>query len=140
MLVHVGSVTVQGLIFTMSGQIKLEIATKREKSWSSAHLRAEYSQLANSICILSPEEAGRLEHFGIWPACKSHVHVKKSEAAEMIAAETHRFVGGVDTKVHDYVSMIAPVGEPVMWVPVPCHAADGTMLMGMRTWGNAPRQ
>lgn len=135
MLVHVGSVTVQGLVFTMSGQIKLEVATKREKSWSSAHLRAEYSQLANSICILSPEEAGRLEHFGIWPACKSHIHVKKSEAAEMIAAETHRFVGGTDTRVHDYVSMIVPVVTGKMWCPVPACNNDGSRLIGFRTWG-----
>lgn len=60
----------------------------------------------NSICLLSPEEAARLEHFGIWPRCKSHKHLKKSEADELINADTHRYVGGSDTRVRTPVTMI----------------------------------
>lgn len=96
--------------------------------------------MANDICVLSLEEAGLLEQYCEWPKCRNHIHIKKREAADLVAADTHRFVGGADTLVKTPVSMIVPVGEPLMWIPVPCHAADGTMLMGMRTWGNAPRQ
>lgn len=90
------------------------------------------------ICVLSEAEAGRLEHYGIWPVCKNHRHVKRQEALDAVARdETHRFVGGPDTKVA-YVSAIMPVNTTRVWCPVQCHNDDGMTLMGMRTWGLRP--
>ena len=87
------------------------------------------------ICLLSQNEAARLEHWGIWPHCKSHHHIKKNAALAMIQADTHRFVGGSDTRVTSPVSMIVALGEPMMWQPVPACNADGSQLLGMRIWG-----
>ena len=87
------------------------------------------------VCVLSVEEASRLENYAIWPACKSHRHIKKREAVEMITAETHRFVGGLDTRILTPVSMIVPVALGRAWQPVPCCNVDGSRLLGMRTWG-----
>lgn len=94
-------------------------------------------ELSKEICILSLEECGRLEHWGIWPTCKAHLHMKKSKAIAAVTAETHRFVGGPDTKV-EYVSAIVPVNTSRVWTPVQCHSVDGKLLLGMRTWGLAP--
>ena len=58
------------------------------------------------VCMLSPSEAGRLEHYGLWPACKSHRHIKRREADQLIQESTHRYVGGEDTEVKTPVSMI----------------------------------
>ena len=94
-----------------------------------------FPKLANSICVLSVEEAGRLEHWGVWPTCKNHIHIKKREAAEMINAETHRFVGGADTRVLTPVSMIVPVGLRGAWAPVQARNVDGSAVLGLRVWG-----
>jgi hypothetical protein len=86
--------------------------------------------------VLSQSEAARLENWGIWPCCKkSHYHIKKSKALAMVKADTHRFVGGADTRIKTPVSMIVALGEPVMWQPVACRNTDGSALMGMRIWG-----
>lgn len=89
------------------------------------------------ICVLSLEEAGRLEHYGIWPACKAHRHMKKTAALEAIKAETHRFVGGPDTKI-EFASCIVEVNTTRIWSPVACHDIDGKTIQGMRTWGLQP--
>lgn len=100
--------------------------------------RPEYGiQLSKEICVLSLEEAGRLENWGIWPACKAHLHMKKRKALEAVEAETHRFVGGPDTKV-EFASAIVPVNTTRIWTPVQCHSMDGKTVMGMRTWGLQP--
>ena len=87
------------------------------------------------ICVLSQSEAARLEHWGIWPSCKSHHHIKKNTALAMVEDDSHRFVGGPDTRVTTPVSMIVKLGEPVIWQPVACRNADGSQLLGMRIWG-----
>lgn len=91
------------------------------------------------ICVLSAEETGRLEHYGIWPSCKAHRHMKKELALAAIKAETHRFVGGPDTRV-EFCSAIVEVNTTRIWSPVQCHSADGAVLIGMRTWGLRPLQ
>ena len=53
----------------------------------------------------------------------------------MVEADSHRFIGGPDTRITTPVSMIVPLGEPVMWSPVPCCNVDGSQLLGMRIWG-----
>ena len=87
------------------------------------------------ICVLSQREAARLEHFGIWPECKYHLHVKKTEALAMVEADSHRFIGGPDTQIKTPVTMIVKLGEPVIWQPVACRNDDGSALMGLRIWG-----
>jgi len=90
------------------------------------------------ICVLSVEEAGRLEHWGVWPSCKAHHHMKLSKAQAAVSdAMTHRFVGGPDTKV-DYASAIVPVDYTRMWSPVACHDETGKAIAGMRSWGLRP--
>ena len=88
----------------------------------------------NDVCVLSLEEAGRLENWGIWPTCKAHRHVKNREAQEAAKAGLVRFLGGLGTKILDPVSMVVPVAVQ-MWQPVACHNVDGSSLHGMRTWG-----
>lgn len=91
--------------------------------------------MSREVCVLSVEEAAQFEHWSIWPSCrKCHHHIKVHEAEEMIAAETHRYVGGADTMMKDAgkVSMIVPVETGKMWQPVPTSG-----LMGFRTWGLA---
>jgi hypothetical protein len=91
-----------------------------------------------AICVLSLEEAGRLEHYGIWPSCKSHRHMSKADAATAVSKdETHRFVGGPDTAVA-FASAIVPVCVDRIWSPVQCHHESGRAIMGMRTWGLKP--
>lgn len=85
------------------------------------------------VCVLSRTEAARLENLAIWPRCKEHWHVKKREALQMVTAETHRFVGGADTKAQSPVSMIVPVVVGREWTPQPSSG-----LMGFRVWGLAP--
>lgn len=89
------------------------------------------------VCILSLEEAGRLEHWGIWPTCKAHLHMRKSKALAAVKQETHRFVGGPDTKV-EFVSAIVEVNTTRVWSPVACHDESGKAIMGLRTWGLQP--
>lgn len=89
------------------------------------------------ICILSPEETGRLEHYGIWPTCKAHLHMSKTKAIEAVASETHRFVGGPDTKV-GFASAVVETNTTRIWSPVQCHDATGKAVRGMRTWGLKP--
>jgi hypothetical protein len=93
------------------------------------------------VCVLSQEEAGRLENWGIWPNCKAHLHIKKSRALEAVEKlETHRFIGGEDTSVKavGHLSMIVPIDTTRIWSPVQCHNAEGMTLRGMRTWGLRP--
>ncbi len=89
------------------------------------------------ICVLSQEEAGRLEHWGIWPNCRGHLHIKKSEAELNVANDTHRFVGGEGTKL-GYVSAIVPLPAHSLWQPVQCHDMNGRKVQGFRTWGVLP--
>lgn len=85
------------------------------------------------------EEAGRLEHWGIWPKCKDHKHIKKREAREGAEAGLLRFVGGEGTMVQGPVSMVTTVAVTI-WKPVATARPDGSKLMGMRTWGLASRR
>ena len=88
--------------------------------------------------MLSAEEAGRLEHWGIWPTCKAHRHVKKTEAVRLIVAGTHRQIGGADTAAPGFVSAVVPLEVGRIWSPVQCHDMTGKTLAGMRTWGLRP--
>lgn len=98
----------------------------------------ERAGLTLDVCVLSLEEAGRLENWGIWPTCKAHHHMSKSRAVEAVSkAETHRFVGGPDTKV-GFASAIVEVNTTRIWSPVQCHHESGKAIMGMRTWGLKP--
>lgn len=93
--------------------------------------------LRDQYCILSLEETGRLEHYGMWPSCKNHPHVFKSYAKYLVNRDTHRFVGGQDTKI-EFASAIVPVNTSRNWQPVQCRGEDGAILMGLRTWGLVP--
>ena len=109
-----------------------------EGGFNRRRVETELSQL--DICVLSEAEAGRLEHYGIWPSCKNHRHVKRQEALDAVTRdETHRFVGGPDTKVA-FVSAIMPVNTTRIWSTVQCHNAEGMLLRGMKTWGFQPLQ
>lgn len=86
------------------------------------------------------EEAALLEKNSVWPQCTNHHHCTKREAEQGIATDEFRWVGGKDTCISGFVSMIVPTGDPVMWQPVACHGENGRALIGMRTWGAPPRQ
>jgi hypothetical protein len=90
-----------------------------------------YESLANDVCVLSAGEAGRLEHWGIWPQCKAHKHIKKREALAGAEAGLYRYLGGPDTEIKSPVSMVTAVSVS-MWQPVPTAG-----LIGFRTWGLA---
>jgi hypothetical protein len=81
------------------------------------------------VCVLSAEEAGRLEHWGIWPTCKAHHHIKKREAVEGAAAGLVRYLGGEGTKIQYPVSMVTATRIDI-WQPVPTAG-----VIGLRTWG-----
>jgi hypothetical protein len=85
------------------------------------------------VCMLSMEEAGRLEHYDVWPKCRHHRHVKRREADALAEAGTHRYLGGEGAK-HETHFYLVPVSVQI-WQPVACHDWDGRPLMGMRTWG-----
>jgi hypothetical protein len=91
---------------------------------------AEESSLID-ICVLSAEEAGRLEHFGIWPSCKrgAHRHLKYKILKPLLDAGALRWCGGKDTCAGSQVSMVTAVRIKI-WQPVPTAGA-----MGLRTWG-----
>jgi hypothetical protein len=89
------------------------------------------------VCLLSLEEAGRLEHWGIWPKCKAHHHLKQAAAREGAEAGLYRFLGGEGTKIQGTVSMVVPVAES-MWKPVQARNTDGSVVIGLRVWGLAP--
>lgn len=89
------------------------------------------------VCVLSLEEAGRLENWGVWPQCRNHRHIKKREAKELEAANACRFLGGRGTTIGD-VSMVVVLGSRGIWSPVACHGDDGKAIMGFRTWGLQP--
>jgi hypothetical protein len=93
-----------------------------------------------TYCVLSIEETARLENYGIFPVCRAHRHVKRAEAEDCIAKETHRFVGGANTAVNKIGvhSMITEVNTSRIWTPVACHAYNGRPIQGMRTWGLSP--
>jgi len=95
--------------------------------------------LANKICLLTTEEVALLEKNSVWPQCKNHHHCTRREAEQGVAVDEFRWVGGKDTCVSGFVSMLAPVSHSNGWVPVPCHREDGVLLIGMRTWGNSKR-
>ena len=88
--------------------------------------------LAN-YCVLSVGEAARLEVYSEWPKCREHIHIKRQEALKLVREETHRVVGGANTKVNCKLSMIVPISVGRIWQPVP-----SSKLMGFRTWGLAP--
>lgn len=81
-------------------------------------------------CVLSFSEAGQLEHWGQWPKCAHHSHVKRREALKMIISDTHRLVGGKDTHVKTPVTMVVPLISQGMWSPQPT-----SQLAGFRVWG-----
>lgn len=83
-----------------------------------------------SVCLLSRQEAGRLEHWGIWPKCKMHRHVNNVKAKEMVESGECRFLGGEGTEIGT-VSMIVP-NHVSIWKPVPTAG-----MIGLRTWGLA---
>ena len=90
------------------------------------------------VCVLSLEEAGRLEHWGHWPTCKAHLHISKNKARIGAEAGEYRFLGGEGTAIAAAgpVTMVVPT-KVREWKPVRSSNADGSPLMGMRTWGNA---
>jgi len=92
--------------------------------------------LSTDVCVLSPEEAGRLEHYGVWPACKAHRHIKRREALLGAESGEYRYLGGEDTKIQGPVSMVVKV-RATMWRPVATMMPDGRRLVGLRTWGLA---
>jgi hypothetical protein len=87
-----------------------------------------------NICVLSLQEAARLENYGVWPACKGHRHVDKLVAESMVVDETYRWLGGADTRTK-FISAIVPTAIR-MWRPVVCRDWNGRPLMGLRIWGN----
>lgn len=89
------------------------------------------------ICVLSAEEAGRLENWGIWPACKSHKHIKRREAVAGAESGEYRFLGGEGTKIQGAVSMVTAV-RVTIWRPVSTSMLDGTRLRGFKVWGLKP--
>jgi hypothetical protein len=107
--------------------------------------------MAVKFCLLSVEEAARLEHWSIWPCCyktgkpklnrdekfASHRHISRLEAEMMVSVETHRLVGGADTCVSSAgpITAIVPVNVGGMWSPVAAGLETGEALMGFRTWG-----
>ena len=62
--------------------------------------------MVTPICVLSAEETGKFEFYGVWPTCKHHKHITRKDAATLIDADTHRYVGGADTAIATPVSMI----------------------------------
>ena len=58
------------------------------------------------VCVLSRQETGQIENYGIWPKCKHHKHVKLKKAATLVATDMYRSVGGEHTAVKTPVSMI----------------------------------
>jgi len=84
--------------------------------------------------VLSLEEAGRMEHYGIWPTCKHHRHISKRDAETLIKAETHRQVGGMNTAV-ECSTYIVSVNVGSVWQPVPCSDWNGKPVNGLRIWG-----
>lgn len=89
--------------------------------------------MSNAICVLSRTEAGRLEHWGIWPACKAHIHIKRKVAVAGAESGEFRFVNDM---AGNATSMITLAGQPDGWVPVQCHGLNGRAILGLRTWGN----
>ena len=89
----------------------------------------------SDVCVLSSEECGRLENWATWPACKSHRHVKRKEAEELVESGIARWAGGEDTAVKTPVSMIVRNRITSVWQPVPTSG-----LLGFRTWGLSPQR
>lgn len=61
----------------------------------------------------------------------------RNKALTAVEQETHRFVGGPDTKV-EFVSAIVAVNTSRVWSPVQCHDETGLRVLGLRTWGLQP--
>lgn len=79
-----------------------------------------------NICVLSLEEAGRYEFYGIFPPCKAHRHISRTEAETLLLADTHRTVGSGKS----LLSAIAPcVTNDNYWQPRPSGHP-----MGPKVW------
>ena len=91
------------------------------------------------VCVLSANEAGRLEHYGIWPQCKNHLHVNKRSAAARVTEGACRHVGGEGAEVGEQASMIT-LNRVTIWQPVQAHMEDGRAVIGLRTWGLKARR
>jgi hypothetical protein len=102
-----------------------------------ADSRSVYPEMSLDICVLSDNEAGRLEHYGVWPTCKAHLHISPNEAKRMIENGEARFIGGHGTKVSKPVTMITK-HRITIWTPVSTSMPDGTRLTGFKTWGLKP--
>ena len=89
---------------------------------------------STDVCVLTLQEAGRLEHYGHWPVCKHHRHIPRETALQGAEAGLLRFLGGEGTKVMGTVSMVVPV-KITTWKPVQAHNDDGSIVIGLRTWG-----
>jgi hypothetical protein len=91
------------------------------------------------VCVLSVEETALLEKFATLPVCKNHRHVTRLQADMMLSLDSHRVVGGKDTKVEsmNITRMITPVAIR-QWGPTPCSPGNDFPSAGMRCWGNSP--
>jgi hypothetical protein len=79
--------------------------------------------------MLNQTETARLENYGIWPSCKRHYHISRREALKMLEADTHRLVGGLNTKVPTYTTMIVPcITNDRVWRNVPCGGPQGYVV------------
>ena len=104
------------------------------ESWRSCPL---------NVCVLSAEDAGRLENYGAWPKCydklRPHRHISQKEAKKGVEAGVLRWLGGDETKIKHPVSMVVMVRISV-WQPVQACLEDGTKVLGLRTWGLAKQR
>ena len=98
-----------------------------------ALLKDEVSTL--SVCVLSSAEAGRLEHWKIWPRCREHLHCSRRVANAGAEAGLYRYLNGPDGTP---VSMVTAALEPARWSPQQAHNLDGSVIIGFKVWGNAP--
>lgn len=79
--------------------------------------------------MLSQAEAARLEHYGIWPACKAHRHLPRNKARMLLQADMVRFVGGADTCVTSPTTMMtACTNNTYEWRNKPSGGPLGTVV------------
>lgn len=86
-----------------------------------------------SVCILSAAEAGQLEHWKCWPRCIAHRHCSRATADEKARAGEYRYLNGPNGTP---LSMVTPARVAEDWVPVQARAEDGSLVIGLRVWGN----
>lgn len=89
-----------------------------------------------SICLLSAAEAGRLEHWKIWPRCVEHKHCSRAAADDGVKNGLYRYLDGPNGSP---VSMVAPV-RVTIWTPVSTSMPDGVKLKGFKVWGLKPQR